>query len=221
LKEVLALPNVRFDVTGADNCGLDNQKAEALLLDAAHRSRTRSAIVEYGQKMVDIRFHFCAAPQSFIRRSDGNELTVNREAGSQQTFKIDTVISATGFTNCCHGGEMLDDNWTGSNVFKVGWLNRNGKGTIAANRKDAKEVSDFVVAMLESGQIKEKARGFAYVEEIIRSKMIDYGGWKEIDGYERAHSPTHRCRRKLTDIAAMVSIAQRQASQVSEFALTS
>ncbi|WP_321822471.1 MULTISPECIES: NAD(P)-binding protein [unclassified Burkholderia] len=219
LKEVLALPDARFEVTGTEDFDLESCKAAALLRDATHQSSARSVTVESSANPVQIRFHFLAAPQSFMRGEHGNELAVNRTNGSTHNlFLVDTVICATGFTNCLSGGEVSgsDDSWTGSNVFKVGWLNRNGKGTIAANRKDAKEVSEQIVTMLESGLLKEKGRGFSYVEDKIRSKMIDFDGWREIDRYECSNSPSHRCRRKLTDASFMVSIAQRQALPVAD-----
>jgi ferredoxin/flavodoxin---NADP+ reductase len=218
LKEILMLPRARFDVTGTEGFSSESCKAAHLLLDAERQSSARSVMVRGDSNVVDVRFHFQATPRSLTRRTDGHELNVERpNCSASQTFNVDTVISATGFTNCLAGGELIvDDDWTSSNVFKVGWLNRNGKGTIAANRKDAKEVSDLVVAMVESGQIKRKGRGFAYVEEKVRLKMVNYDGWKEIDRFERDNSSSVRCRRKLTDVSSMVSIAQRQVCAVAD-----
>jgi ferredoxin/flavodoxin---NADP+ reductase len=219
LKEILALPQVRFEVTGTHDCVPESCKAAQLLLDAERKTLTQSMIVEDELNLVHIRFHFQATPRSFTHDGDGGSvLAIERpNCPVHQSFAVDTVISATGFTNCRAGGEpLIDDSWAGSNVFKVGWLNRNGKGTVAANRKDAKDVSEHIVKMIESGQVRQKGRGFSYIEEKIRSKMIDYAGWKEIDRFERAHSPSFRCRRKLTNVSSMVSIAQRQTSAAIE-----
>jgi ferredoxin/flavodoxin---NADP+ reductase len=222
LKEILALSHARFDVTGVEYSGSENHKTAELLLDATRQSAARRIMDGPESNSVQIRLHFAAAPLSYKYGKGGNLLSVSRTTGLvHETFKADTLISAIGFTNCCRGGEPLNDDWTAPNVFKVGWLNRSGKGAIAANRKDAKEVTDHIIESLESGHIQPRGHGFSKVVDKIRQKLIDFDGWKEIDRYECANSPSHRCRRKLTNVSSMVSIAHRQISHIGDPALTS
>jgi ferredoxin/flavodoxin---NADP+ reductase len=222
LKELVTLPHVGFAITDTQSINPSICKAADLLLDAARHSTSPNG-VDTDLKPVRVCFHFVAAPRSLTRGRNGNTLTVIAAGCSvPQHFEVDTLISATGFTNCSLGGEMFDDcDWDAPNVFKVGWLNRQGKGTIAANRKDAKETAELIVGMLESGTIQRKGRGFADVKAKIEAKMIDFEGWREIDRYERANSPSHRCRRKLTNVDSMVSIAQREDSVIIDNTLSS
>ena len=75
---------------------------------------------------------------------------------------------------------------------------------------------NLVSVVSGTGQIKPKGRGFAHVEEKVKSKMVDFDGWKEIDRFERDNSPSLRCRRKLTNVSSMVSIAQRKICTVTD-----
>ncbi|MNF99553.1 hypothetical protein D3C84_824560 [compost metagenome] len=126
----------------------------------------------------------------------------------QDSFEVDSVISATGFTNDSPCGQENDEtHWLGHNVFKVGWLNRDGKGTIADNRKDAKNVTDFIFTIFEDGQLSASKIGFEAISSYLKKPIVDFLGWKKIDSYERSFAAENRCRKKITDVEKMLAIA--------------
>ena len=203
LKEVLVLPGVRIGFTGVGECDC---KAAAMLQEFGRP--LADAQDDKAAEVVAVNFHFGACPEDIQSSSIDHVLKV-KQSGLEASieFSIDTVITATGFTN--HAAEEPELEGCRANVFKVGWLNRDGKGTIAANRKDAKEVAERIVALVESGELSSGAPGFTALEKKIGSKMISFEEWKNVDAHERSSAPSTRCRKKVTDVAQMIDIARR------------
>lgn len=199
LKEVIALADVKIECTGITES--DTGKTVETLLEA---SNSRD---DDGQ--IFVRFHFGATPKAIVK--DGSSLhlsMVRADTSAPSVFLVDSVISATGFTNespC--GSPCTETSWIGKNVFKVGWLNRNGKGAIAENRKDAKQVAELICEMFDAGRLSSSKPGFEAIRNELTNPVVVFSGWKKIDYYEKALASEYRCRKKLTDIDAMLAIA--------------
>jgi ferredoxin--NADP+ reductase len=195
-KEVMALPNVgiRFSGASAD----DDCLALAAVRDMAAQKPAGA---------VKVHFHFRATPR--ILRKTANELllTVEQYTGLNQRA-VDTVVTATGFVDTRAAGHPCSGaSWAGRNVFRVGWLQNGGQGTVAANRKSAKAVTDAIIAAVSSGDLLLGAPGFAAVASQIQHRRVDFAGWQRIDADERARCGPDRLRRKISDTSAMLAIA--------------
>ncbi|MND95153.1 NADPH-ferredoxin reductase FprA [compost metagenome] len=200
LKEVLTLPNVRISCTGITDD--DVGKTVDALKDAQAASPDG--------KDIHLHFHFCAVPKSIRDEKTGAFVEVSRsQSADLDCFQVDSVISATGFTNdspC--GKKCAEAHWEGQNVFKVGWLNRDGKGTIAENRKDAKCVTDLIFQLFEDKTLGCSKKGFEAIRQLLTKPIVDFTGWKRIDEYERELADENRCRRKITDVSHMLTISK-------------
>ncbi|MDZ3992573.1 oxidoreductase [Pseudomonas sp. Teo4] len=199
LKEVVALGGVRIELTGITES--DTGKIVETLLEASNSRASDSQII--------VRFHFGATPKAIANNGSSLQLSMKRaETSDPSEFYVDSIISATGFTNespC--GSPCTESNWIGKNVFKVGWLNRDGKGAIAENRKDAKQVAELICEMFDAGRLSSSKPGFNAIRNELANPMVDFSGWKKIDNYEKALAPESRCRKKVTDIETMLAIA--------------
>lgn len=200
LKEVVALANVRIECIGIIES--DTGKTVETLLEAASNSRDND-----GQILV--RFHFGATPKAIVKDGSSLQLSMVRtDTTAPSLFHVDSVISATGFTNespC--GSPCTESSWIGKNVFKVGWLNRDGKGAIAENRKDAKQVAELICEMFDAGRLSSSKPGFEAIRSELANPVVVFSGWKKIDNYEKSLASEHRCRKKVTDIDTMLAIA--------------
>lgn len=161
-----------------------------------HRDKTR------------VTFHFDTAPTAVRHRNGRTVLDVTCPAGETHSFAANTVITAIGF---CGADDARDDvpvaTWSGAHVYRVGWLERGGRGNIAENRKHAQAVAKSIVADLSSGRIVRRSRGLAEILPRLRSSTVDFTGWKAIDEAERRAGDAQRCRRKITDLGEMITIA--------------
>ncbi|QDK97500.1 oxidoreductase [Acinetobacter tandoii] len=199
LKEVMALEHVQLIVEDLDtNAG--SKQAEHLI----------SSVEKEAAKDADIQvtFHFQAKPVA-IENLDGKvRLDVERSDRTwSSSFVVDNVIAAIGFSN---SEEFIQDecHWNKPNVFKVGWLNKNGKGAIAENRKDAKSVADDIIRYMENTNQQNYAAGFKLLEQQLNGIAISFADWLKINEYECSTAVNGRCRSKLTDIEKMLEIAK-------------
>ncbi|AWK76275.1 hypothetical protein CBI38_32960 (plasmid) [Rhodococcus oxybenzonivorans] len=168
--------------------------------DGEHTGRTR------------VTFHFETVPAA-VRHQDGRTiLDVIRASGEQDSFAADTVITAIGF---CQADEARDDvpakTWSGSHVYRVGWLERGGRGNIAENRKHAQAVARGIVSDFAEGRIPHRDGGGLRAILPQLGLSTSFAGWQAIDEAERKTANANRCRRKITDLNQMISIASDSA----------
>ncbi|WEK29660.1 MAG: FAD-dependent oxidoreductase [Candidatus Pseudomonas phytovorans] len=122
---------------------------------------------------------------------------------------FDTVVTAIGFTNPAGQDKLIPgDECVGASVYKVGWLKRGPKGTVAENRKDAKSVVDQICQDYEGGINRAGKTGRASIMHELSPNVVDYDGWCRIDKYERESAVQGRCRNKLRDLLTMIRVAR-------------
>ncbi len=195
-KEVMALPNVGICFSGAS----DDDDCPAL-------AAVRDMAAQKPAGAVKLHFHFRAVPRALRQAAKGLLLTVQQHS-SLHEHAFDAVIAATGFVDKRSAGHPCSGaSWSGRNVFRVGWLLNGGQGTVAANRKSAKAVTDAIVAAVNNGDLPLGAPGFAAVAGQIQHHLVDFEGWRRIDADERARCGPDRLRRKVPDKAAMIAVA--------------
>jgi ferredoxin--NADP+ reductase len=195
-KEIMALPNVGICFSGAS----EDDDCPAL-------ASIRDMTVQKPAGAVKVHFHFRATPRALRKAANGFLLTFDQHSGLHERA-FDTVVTATGFVDTRAAGDPCSGaSWTGRNVFRVGWLQNGGQGTVAANRKSAKAVTDAIVAAVRSGDLLLGAPGFAAVASQIQHRRVDYAGWQRIDADERARCGPDRLRRKISDRSTMLAIA--------------
>jgi len=196
-KEILGLSNVRIGRSGTGSC----PPCDAMQALAAAEARSANGALS-------IHFHFAAQPIALLHGPHGPLLSVETCDGIA-SHEVDSVITAVGFHDSRPSGHPCSaQSWSGAQVFPVGWLQNGGKGTIAANRKSAKETAGEINAAAKDGHLIPAAPGFAAVADRIADRLVDYEGWCRIDAHERATCAPGRPRLKLTDRAEMLAVAR-------------
>lgn len=202
LRELCALDNLRIRVEGldADAAGpVAELLGQALATPASPTATTT------------VTLHFQTVPAAVRSEGGRTVLDVVGPSGTPASYTGDTVITAIGF---CQDGDDCDDpasQWPGdAHIYRVGWLERGGRGNIAENRKHAVLTAKTIVADLADGRVQQgRGHGLtALLPQLHRRTGFD--GWQAIDNTERRTAQPHRCRRKITDLDEMVSIAHRQ-----------
>lgn len=198
MRELLSLSNIDLSVTGLRDDD-DGPAAELLrpytVSHAPEETRTR------------VRLHFQLTPESISSRDGRTILRARGPLAPAIDIVVDSVITAIGFT---HGA--LDDRscptgeWSGENVYRVGWLSRGPRGAIPENRKDARRVVDRIADDVASGRLRAGRLGFAAVEASLRN-VVSFADWQRIEAVEQRAAAPGRCRRKITDRKHMLSIA--------------
>ncbi|MBC3503319.1 FAD-dependent oxidoreductase [Pseudomonas sp. SWRI59] len=137
--------------------------------------------------------------------------SLSKGAGALKVDGFDTVVTAIGFTNGVSENNLIPGNdCDGDAVYRVGWLRRGPKGTVAENRKDAKSVADKICQDFEDGLNRPGKVGRASVLHELSTNVVDYDGWRRIDRYEQSSAVKDRCRNKLRDLVAMIRVARGQ-----------
>ena len=204
LRELLSLPNVDVTALGLNE---DDDGPAAELLRPYAGSPNDSPAPE--QTRTRVRLHFQVTPESITRSGGRTLLRASTPHGTTSVTEIvvDSVITAIGFTQgapedqSCPTGE-----WTGDNVYRVGWLSRGPQGAIPENRKDARRVVDTIAVDVESGRLEIGRAGYIAVEPSLRN-VVTFDDWQQIEAFEHREAPPGRCRRKITDREHMLSIA--------------
>lgn len=199
-REVIMLPNVTVTASGLD---ADAPCPARLLLDEKRQSGEKAE----GKLRID--FHFSAEPVSARAKGTSFSLAVRHGPEADvRAHSFDTLISAIGFEGLADDlFTTRDDPERSSRTFHTGWVKRGGIGTVAENRRDAKDVAAEIVKAVESQRFTTGRAGYPELAEQLFPNVVDFHGWKKIDAHELATSMTGRCRRKLTNIAAMLDIA--------------
>lgn len=208
LKEILHLPSVTVAVSGMREALEDCPRYRLLCqhLDVNSAAAPDDGVLD---SRIRVTFHFEADPLSVGKNGNASLLTVRRQTQELPSeFEVDSIVTATGFTNALPDTAASDmDHWVGKNVFRTGWLSRNGKGTVAENRREAKAVAEAIVLQFKAGNLSFGAEGFPAIETTIEPYVVDFRGWKNIDCHELKTANADRCRKKITDIQRMLSIA--------------
>lgn len=204
LRELLSLPNIDVTVIGLG----DNATGPAAELLRTHVDTAENP-PSTDQVRTHVRLHFQLSPESITTSGDRTILRVSTPYGSDATtdLVVDTVITAIGFTH----GDQQDlssptGDWSGDNVYRVGWLSRGPHGAIPENRKDAMQVVERIADDVISGRLKIGKAGYAVVGPLLRS-VVSFADWQRIEALEQQEALPGRCRRKVTDRERMLSIA--------------
>ena len=208
LKEILHLPSVTISVTGLREAqeGCQRYRLLSQHLDANPGADPGNGVLD---SRIRVTFHFEADPLRVATSRNRSLLTVRRHSQELPSeFEVDSVITAIGFANkSCEAATGDVEHWVGKNVFRTGWLSRDGKGTVAENRRVAKAGAEAIITQFKAGDLSVGAKGFTAIEKTIEPYAVDFRGWKNIDSHELATAYPDRCRRKITDIPRMLSIA--------------
>jgi ferredoxin--NADP+ reductase len=200
LREIGRLQNVavRIGETAGDEANP--------VLDALREFAGRESVLEAPGRPVTITFHFGLSPTAIQFEADRTVLETrpSTEQARARRFTVDSVVTATGFTD---GADAPPSTWDGRNVWRVGWLRRGARGTIPENRRDAKEVSDSIRAAVAAGDIAARKPGLAAIWPDIAERAVEFADWRNLETYERLQAPQGRARKKVTDMAEMIDIA--------------
>ncbi|MEH0295491.1 FAD-dependent oxidoreductase [Agrobacterium sp. CCNWLW71] len=202
LRELCALPNVEILAEGVSDTE-DGPQVTAL------RAAVQASATSNVPSRQRVTFHFGLEPRCVTQAGHVTALhTLTTNGSVPRSFEADAIITAIGFV----AGEGRNipapsEAWCRANVFRVGWLRRGPVGTIAENRRCAKEVSETIFDCAASGRLSFGKPGFEAVFPPIAERVIDFDGWRRIDVYERASGSPGRCRKKVTDVGRMISIA--------------
>lgn len=205
LRELITLPNVDVVASGLDE---SDEGPVADLMRECARPANHRATDDPNHTLVT--FHFGVAPKNITTRNGRTVLTARprRDAGRTVEFAADTVVTAIGFTH----GDSLDEgspgqDWTGDHVYRAGWLSRGARGTIAQNRKHAQAVARTIMDDFDAGRIKPTKPGFSGVEDLLAQRAISFSDWQRIEAMEHRSAQPGRCRRKITDLEQMLTVA--------------
>ena len=204
LRELLSLPNIDVAVIGVS----DNDDGPAAELLRPHIGTANDSFTPQ-EKRTQVRLHFQVTPESITSSGGRTVLRASAPHGPTPVTEIvvDSVITAIGFTH----GAQEDQNcptgeWSGDNVYRVGWLSRGPRGALPEARKDARRVVDTIADDVASGRLEIGRAGFTAVEPSLRN-VVTFADWQRIEAFEQKEAPPGRCRRKITDLKHMLAIA--------------
>ena len=187
VRELSKITNVRFiahDLPTEFQAteGADDAKHEAIVALAAGSPKEATRTVH---------FYFGYAPESVNGVNKVESITFratkapSATPGNEKTLELATnaVFTAIGFAEAEGAAVKRDDHTsihtnleTGlldDGVYCVGWLRRGPKGTIPANRADAKMVAGTIAAAIEVGSIVAHKPGFSALEFSICSQQLE------------------------------------------------
>lgn len=201
LRELCALENLRINVEGLD-ADTGGPVAD-LLRHAMNAPRAENATTA-------VTLHFQTVPAA-VRVEDGRTvLDVIGPTCVPASYAGDTLITAIGF---CHDGDDCDGApaaWAAEHVYRVGWLERGGRGNIAENRKHALETAKTILTDLADGRLRRRHGGGLAAVLPWLPQRTSFDGWQAIDAVERNTAAPQRCRRKVVDLDEMVDIARQE-----------
>ncbi|MFD2674486.1 FAD-dependent oxidoreductase [Gulosibacter bifidus] len=135
-----------------------------------------------------------------------NLATENREQ-----INVDGVITAIGFT-----GDTITEIDDGAKetgrvnrgLYVAGWARRGPRGTIAAQRTDAKALAEIIAEDIEQivAASDNRPAGWDAVAPLL-TNATDYAGWQRIDELERAAANPGRVRQKLHTLGELLQVA--------------
>jgi ferredoxin--NADP+ reductase len=204
MRELLALLNVDIRVTGLT----DSENGPAAELLRSHL-RNRTALPAPVSERTQIHLHFGLTPES-VTETDGRarlRLTAAEGLDAPSELTVDTVITAIGFTHGARDDESCPNGeWSGTNVYRVGWLRRGPHGAIPENRRDARAVVDTIIGDVTARRLEIGRPGYHALESSLQ-EVITFADWQRIEAFEHNEAPPNRCRRKITDRQHMLTVA--------------
>lgn len=207
LRELLSLPNIDVTVLGLG----ENATGPAAELLRMHVDKVDTDDGSSSSEPVrtHVRLHFQLTPESITTSGGLTRLRASTpdEAVPVTDLVVDTVITAIGFTQGVqqHLSSPTGE-WSGDNVYRVGWLSRGPHGAIPENRKDARSLVERIADDVASGRLETGKAGFAAVKSSLR-EVVAFEDWQRIEAFEQQEALPGRCRRKVTDRTHMLSIA--------------
>lgn len=203
LRELCSLDTVSIRAEGLDD------DAEGPIADLL-RTTVQNQDLHPTSERTTLTFHFRSVPVRIGHENARTVLDVRTPSGIE-SYPADTVVTAIGF---CHPDKTRDDTpvstWTGSNVYRVGWLDRGGRGNIAENRKHSQQVARSILSDLADGRLPLRGTGGSkLVLPQLSSPIVGFDGWQAIDEAERQAAEPQRCRRKFTVLEDMLAVAGR------------
>jgi ferredoxin--NADP+ reductase len=206
LRELLTLPNVETVISGLNPD--DSGPIVDVLDELAHVAEPTDRRAGQSEP-TRVNVHFGVTLDRIDARNGRSVVRANTHGGSGiLEIEADTVVTAIGFTE---GGDVdvtcPSTSWSGAHVYRVGWLSRGPKGTIAENRKEARKVADAIIRDVINGRIKTGRRGFSDVEPMLRDPVVSFDEWRRIEMFEVQSAPPDRCRRKIAEIEQMLRVA--------------
>lgn len=201
VRELGQLSNVGVKI--GETAGDGHNPVIDVLRDLAARQVTGSDLAE---DRVTVTFHFGQSPKAISFHDDQAVLHTRGTADTARTrtFVADSIVTAIGFTE---GADTPSEAWDAPNVWRVGWLRRGARGTIPENRRDAKEIGDSIAAAVASGHVALGRPGISAIWPQIAGRVVEFTDWRRLEEYERLLAPEGRCRRKVTDLGEMVTLA--------------
>ncbi|MEN9735447.1 MAG: hypothetical protein RL129_157 [Actinomycetota bacterium] len=148
VKELGKIPEVRFtsDAITPTNMDADTQKR----IDAINELTSKSPI----NAKRTVNFHFGWSPKAITGNEKVTGITF-MSSSATLNLAVDTVYSAIGFQEARTASLKRDEyssaevdlerGYLATGLYCVGWLRRGPRGTIPANRADAKLVCDSIV----------------------------------------------------------------------------
>lgn len=211
LREIGHLDNVVIRV--GRHTGAESGETHSPVLDALFALEEQTAARAQEAGGTRVTFHFGLQPDSIGSDAETTTFRAMGVGGTLVEFTADTVVTAVGFTGTAEDEPAI---CAQSNVWLAGWLRRGGKGTMAENRRDSKDVADSIRAAYESGQVGATKPGLAAIWPQLSGVAVEFDGWRRIDEYERATAAEGRCRRKITKVPELlrVSHGSRESSPV-------
>ncbi|MGV8872546.1 MAG: FAD-dependent oxidoreductase [Rhodococcus sp. (in: high G+C Gram-positive bacteria)] len=203
LRELKDLPHVNISIKGLrpDDCG----PIVDLLTEVAEPAATLES-----QEYTQINFNFGVQVQKVDCREGRTVVHAVCSTGEQQEFSVDTVVTAIGFQCNPETDHNVALKPNQKNVRPVGWFRRGPTGAIGANRRCAQQVSEQLVADVESSALSVGRAGLSDVWPKIADRAVSFADWQRIDTYETAQAPEARRRRKVTSLGQMLEIATQR-----------
>jgi len=207
LRELGKIQSVAFQIKGT----LDNPE------DARVRALTELCALNPANPRCTVTFYFGWQPQAIIGGERVEAMRFINTNGQSLLLQADSVISAIGFTEhpahpLCRQ-RLISENsdlsrgLLDNGLFCVGWLRRGASGTIPQNRSDAKQVSEAMIAAVESGALPCGKAGLAALPKDLLKNCTDYSGWQRIDRHEKQSASAGRVRQKITERTQMLTVA--------------
>ncbi len=151
-----------------------------------------------------------------FERTDHNTPNPLKTINTQVTLKVDTLISAIGYTSLPIPGVPFDadagrirhqDGQVEPGVYVTGWCRRGPTGVIPTNRADALEMSKRILADLDNGLISSGKAGRVAMDQLIADKglqVLSYQDWQAIDKAEQEAGNGSKPREKFLTEDAMI-----------------
>ena len=194
LKELARLGGVSIAVEDLGTAGTEEgtRTLEALASLAGHGAGPRR-----------IRFVFSRRPVAVEGDGRVTGLLCSAPDGREERFAATSILTAIGFDGETATAESGSAVKMAPGLYGAGWFARGPRGTIPDNRADAQALAATILADLDA-MPAGAPRGDLLA---CLPGVVTYDGWTRIDAAETSAPPAGRCRAKIADRAAMLSLA--------------